>query len=37
MLYGGFILMVIGRIVHIPWGSEPPIIKTAGTTVDNKK
>jgi hypothetical protein len=30
MLYGGLFLMVVGRVVHIPWGSAPPIIKTAG-------
>ncbi|KAJ9599283.1 hypothetical protein L9F63_010240, partial [Diploptera punctata] len=26
LLWGGFFLMVIGRALYIPWGSEPPII-----------
>lgn len=24
MIWGGFFLMVIGRLVHIPWGDSPP-------------
>ncbi|XP_059487395.1 major facilitator superfamily domain-containing protein 8-like [Neocloeon triangulifer] len=28
MLYGGFFLMVVGRILHIPWGDAPPPLKT---------
>lgn len=26
MIWGGFLLMVIGRAVYIPWGSEPPLV-----------
>ncbi|XP_065349377.1 major facilitator superfamily domain-containing protein 8-like isoform X2 [Cloeon dipterum] len=28
LLWGGFMLMVVGRISHIPWGDAPPVIKT---------
>ncbi|KAK9498571.1 hypothetical protein O3M35_003172 [Rhynocoris fuscipes] len=26
LLWGSFLLMVLGRIAYIPWGSEPPLI-----------
>lgn len=26
MIWGGFLLMVIGRAIYIPWGSKPPLI-----------
>ncbi|XP_069696641.1 major facilitator superfamily domain-containing protein 8 [Periplaneta americana] len=26
LMWGGFFLMVLGRALYIPWGSEPPII-----------
>lgn len=26
MLWGGFLFMVLGRIMCIPWGPDPPII-----------
>lgn len=26
MLWGGFLFMVIGRILYIPWGPDPPKI-----------
>ncbi|XP_014217361.1 major facilitator superfamily domain-containing protein 8-like, partial [Copidosoma floridanum] len=30
MLWGGFFCMIIGRIIHIPWGTEPPLIAELG-------
>lgn len=34
MIWGGFFLMVIGRFVFIPWGSEPPKIKYMDVNFD---
>jgi len=30
MLWGGFFFMVIGRVLCIPWGPDPPIIADFG-------
>ncbi|XP_058807793.1 major facilitator superfamily domain-containing protein 8 isoform X2 [Phymastichus coffea] len=30
MLWGGFFFMVVGRVICIPWGPEPPIIADLG-------
>ncbi|XP_014236234.1 major facilitator superfamily domain-containing protein 8 [Trichogramma pretiosum] len=30
MLWGGFFLMIIGRIIFIPWGPDPPLIAELG-------
>lgn len=26
MIWGGFLLMVVGRALYIPWGSKPPLV-----------
>lgn len=26
MIWGGFLLMVVGRAIYIPWGTEPPVV-----------
>lgn len=30
MLWGGFFFMVIGRVICIPWGTDPPLIAELG-------
>lgn len=30
MLWGGFFFMIIGRVICIPWGPDPPIIAEYG-------
>lgn len=35
MLWGGFFFMVVGRVIMIPWGTEPPLVAELGRK--NKK
>lgn len=36
MLWGGFLFMIIGRILYIPWGPDPPKIADYGRKYRNK-
>ncbi|KAJ1527977.1 hypothetical protein ONE63_007907 [Megalurothrips usitatus] len=33
LIWGGFFLMVLGRALYLPWGSEPPLLASDNTTV----
>lgn len=37
MLWGGFLFMVIGRILYIPWGPDSPKIADYGRMYRNKQ
>nr|CAD7455789.1 unnamed protein product [Timema tahoe] len=34
LLWGGFFLMVVGRILYIPWGSAPAVIAWSGSEIN---
>lgn len=35
MLWGGFFMMVVGRVLYIPWGTEPPKIAYINQTLSS--
>lgn len=37
LLWGGFLLMVIGRAIYIPWGPDPPVIAYVSNATNSTK